>query len=81
VRPVLQRALGRGVSIVTAGEAIADEVEAELEGAGLAASHRSRGSYRFLATGDPQEFRRAGTRFLALPIEAVEHVQVAEVVA
>ena len=29
VRPVLQRALGRGVSIVTSGEAIADEVRRE----------------------------------------------------
>jgi glutamate racemase len=76
VRPVLQRALGRGVSIVSSGEAIASEVDARLRGAGLANDDERRGSYRFLATGDPEEFRRLGTRFLQLPIEAVERVEV-----
>ena len=72
VRPVLQRALGRGVSIVTSGEAIASEVEARLREAGIAQDHGRRGRYRFLATGDPEEFRRLGTRFLQLPIGRVE---------
>src|SRR5215207_7448658 len=76
VRPVLQRALGRGVAIVSAGEAIAAEVEARLNGAGMAADEERRGSYRFIATGDPEEFRRLGTRFLQLPIGNVEHVDV-----
>jgi glutamate racemase len=77
VRPVLQRALGRGVSIVSSGEAIAGEVHARLDGAGVARDVARRGSYRFLASGDPEEFRRLGTRFLQLPIAAVEHVEVA----
>jgi glutamate racemase len=77
VRPVLQRALGRGVSIVSSGEAIASAVDAKLRDAGVAQSEERRGSYRFLATGDPEEFRRLGTRFLQLPIAAVEHVEVA----
>ena len=34
---------------------------------------KRRGSYRFLATGDVEEFRRLGTRFLQLPIGAVDH--------
>ena len=72
VRPVLQRALGRGVSIVSSGEAIASEVEARLRDAGVANDEERRGGYRFLATGDPEEFRRLGTRFLQLPIDAVE---------
>jgi len=76
VRPVLQRALGRGVAIVSSGEAIAAEVEARLNGAGMAADEERRGSYRFIATGDPEEFRRLGTRFLQLPIGNVEHVDV-----
>jgi glutamate racemase len=76
VRPVLQRALGRGVSVVSSGEAIASEVDARLRDVGLANDDERRGSYRFLATGDPEEFRRLGTRFLQLPIEAVEHVEV-----
>jgi len=77
VRPVLQRELGRRVAIVSSGEAIADEVETRLREAGIGNREDRRGDYRFLATGDPEQFRRAGTRFLALPIGAVEHVQVA----
>jgi glutamate racemase len=76
-RPVLQRELGRGVTIVTSGEAIAHEVEARLRAAGLENDEARRGDYRFLATGDPEHFRRAGTRFLQLPIGNVEHVEVA----
>jgi glutamate racemase len=77
VRPVLQRALGRGVEIVTSGEAIAAEVERELRAAGIAAPEHRRGSYSFLATGDADEFRRLGTRFLQLPIARVEQVPAA----
>jgi glutamate racemase len=76
VRPVLQRELGRDVAIVSSGEAIAAEVEADLRAADLENDFERRGSYRFLASGDPAEFRRLGTRFLQLPIERVEHVQV-----
>ena len=77
VRPVLQRALGRGVAIVSSGQAIADEVEGRLRETGLAHHEGRRGEYRFLATGEPEEFRRLGTRFLQLPVERVEHVEVA----
>jgi glutamate racemase len=77
VRPVLQRELGRGVSIVSSGEAIAAAVEGELRAAGRENDERRRGDYRFLASGDPDEFRRLGTRFLQLPIEQVRHVEVA----
>jgi glutamate racemase len=77
VRPVLQRELGRGVTIVSSGETIAHEVEARLRAAGLENDEARRGDYRFLATGDPEHFRRVGTRFLQLPIGNVEHVEVA----
>src|SRR5829696_7651930 len=75
VRPVLQRALGRGVTIVSSGEAIADEIETKLREAELAGDERRRGSYSFIATGDAEEFRRLGTRFLQLPIARVETVE------
>jgi len=76
VRPVLQRELGRGVTIVSSGEAIAHDVETRLREAGLENDEARRGQYAFLATGDPEEFRRVGTRFLQLPIGNVEHVDV-----
>jgi len=77
VRPVLQRELGRRVTIVSSGEAIAAEVETKLRENGIENDEQRRGEYRFLATGDPEQFRRAGTRFLQLPIGQVEHVEVA----
>jgi glutamate racemase len=76
VRPVLQRELGRGVTIVSSGEAIAHEVESKLREADVENEESRRGNYSFLATGDPEQFRKAGTRFLQLPIGAVEHVDV-----
>ena len=81
VRPLLQRTLGRGVAIVTSGEAIAGEVERELAERGLAAPTQRRGAYSFLASGDPEQFRRHGTRFLQLPIARVAHVRVARAAA
>lgn len=77
VRPLLQRTLGREVRIVGSGEPIAAEVAGELEAAGVAAPAERRGTYRFLASGDPEEFRRLGTRFLQLPITTVQRVPVA----
>ena len=62
---------------MTSGEAIVEQVERELEKAGSAAPDDRRGEYRFLATGDVDEFRRLGTRFLQLPIATVGHVDVA----
>lgn len=76
VRPVLQRELGRGVAIVSSGEAIAAEVSDHLRAADLERPEGRRGDYRFLASGEPEEFRRLGTRFLQLPIGAVGHVEV-----
>jgi len=76
VRPVIQRCLGRGVEIVTSGQAIVEEIERELEAAGTTAPAGHSGEYRFLATGDVDEFRRLGTRFLQLPIASVGQVDV-----
>jgi glutamate racemase len=76
VRPVLQRSLGRGVKIVTSGQAIADSVEAELRRVGLDNDADRRGDYRFLCSGDPEKFRRLGTRFLQLPLGEVRQVSV-----
>ena len=76
VRPILQRELGRGVTIVSSGEAIAGEVEAQLRRTATENDEGRRGRYRFLASGDPAQFRRLGIRFLQLPIGEVENVTV-----
>ena len=77
VRPMLQRELGRGVEIVSSGAAIAEEVHAQLAARGLDRPDGRRGSYRFLCSGDPEAFRRLGTRFLQLSLGEVCHVDVA----
>lgn len=76
IRSLLQRALGRGVAIVTSGAALARQVEHALGSRELGARRSTEGSYRFLCTGDAEAFRRDGTRFLQMPIDAVEHVPV-----
>ncbi len=43
---------------------------------GLGNPRVGEGDYRFLTSGDPAALRESGTRFLQLPIGAVEHVAV-----
>ena len=74
VRPMLQRFLGRGVTIVSSGAALARQVEHALSSRGLANPREEEGDYRFLCTGDPVAFRAQGTRFLQLPIGTVDRV-------
>ncbi len=76
LRPMLQRMLGRDVSIVTAGAAISRRVESALAARDLGARTDREGEYRFLCTGDPDAFRAQGTQFLQLPLGPVEHVDV-----
>ena len=75
VRPMLQRSLGRGVTIVTSGEAAARQVEHALASRDLDSPRETEGDYRFLCTGDADAFRHAGTRFLQMPLGGVEHVR------
>jgi glutamate racemase len=76
VRPILQRALGREVTIVSSGQAIADAVHEELVAEGIENDPERRGRYSFLATGDPEAFRTVGTRFLQMPLGPVRQVEV-----
>ncbi len=76
IRPMLQRELGREVSVVAAAEELAREVADTLRRKGWENEGARRGAYAFLATGDPAEFAAVGTRFLQLPLGAVEAVDV-----
>src|SRR6476661_933767 len=78
VRAVLQRALGRGVTIVSSGQAIAGEVERQLTERDIENSTDRRGSYRFACTGDEAEFRALAARSLPLPVERVERTEISE---
>lgn len=79
VAPMLQRMLGRDVSLVTAGHAIAAAVQRTLEQDGLVGGNGDgrEGDYRFLCTGEVESFTELGTRFLQLPLAGrVEQVTV-----
>ncbi len=78
IRPMIQRMLGRDVTLITPGAAIARRVECALAARDLDSPAQDEGHYRFLCTGDVDEFRALGTRFLQLPLGPVEHVDVHE---
>jgi glutamate racemase len=73
--PILQRSLGRAVTLVSAGAGVARSVERALAGRELTNPGPDEGSYRFATTGDPATFRTLGTRFLQMPLGEVAHVE------
>ena len=77
IRPILQRVFGRDVTLVFSAEETAREVAETLARKRIENDPAREGSYRFLTTGDPDAFRKLGRRFLQLPIEEVEHVELA----
>jgi glutamate racemase len=77
VRPMLQRRLGRGVRLVSSGEAIAETVHTALLEDDLARDDEARrGDYSFMCSGEPSEFRAIAGRFLQMPLGEVRHVDV-----
>jgi glutamate racemase len=75
VAPMLQRMLGRGVTLVTSGAGVARSVERALASRGLLNPRRGEGSYRFRCTGEVSAFQALGTRFLQMPLGEVLHVE------
>jgi len=75
VRALLQRLLGPRVTLVTSGAAIARRVEHALALRDLANPRTGEGQYSFLCTGDVDAFADVGTRFLQLPMGAVDRVE------
>ena len=79
--PILQRMLGRGVTLVSAGTGVARSVERALAAAGLLNPQPGEGTYRFRCTGDVESFRALGTRFLQMPLGEVRQVRLGARVA
>ena len=78
IRPIFQRIFGRGVTLVFSAEETAREVAETLARKGIENGGPREGTYRFLTTGDTELFRTMGARFLQLPIDQVQHVDVAD---
>jgi glutamate racemase len=79
--PMLQRRLGRDVSLISSGAAMARRVEHALAVRGIGSPNTGEGDYRFLCTGDVEAFRALGARFLQMPLGEVVHVDLAAEVA
>jgi glutamate racemase len=75
IAPMLQRMLGRGVTLVSSGPGVARSVERALAARGLLNPRRGEGSYQFRCTGDVASFHALGTRFLQMPLGEVVHVE------
>ncbi len=73
--PILQRTLGRGVTLVSAGAGVARSVERALAARELLNGRDGEGDYRFRCTGDVESFLALGTRFLQMPLGEVRHVE------
>lgn len=72
--PILQRTVGRGVALVSAGVGVARSVERALASRGLLNPRSGEGTYRFRCTGEVESFRALGTRFLQMPLGEVVQV-------
>jgi len=80
IAPMLQRIVGRGVTLVTSGAGVARSVERALAARELLNPRSQEGEYRFQCTGDVELFQALGTRFLQMPLGEVAHVELAAAV-
>lgn len=74
ITPMLRRLLGPNVALINSAEETAREVGEIIARKGIGNVPGREGKYRFLTSGDPEEFRLVGARFLQLPIREVERL-------
>ena len=75
IAPMLQRILGRGVTLVTSGAGVARSVERALTIRDLLNPRLREGDYSFQCTADVESFKAVGSRFLQLPFGEVEQIE------
>jgi glutamate racemase len=74
IAPMLQRHLGRDVTLVNPAAEIAREVTEILVRQAIENVPDREGSYRFYCTGDAESFRAVGARFLQMPLDDVAQI-------
>lgn len=75
VAPMLRRSLGPDVELISSAGAAVSAVRAALTDCSIASTGKGEGDYEFLCTGDVESFRELGSRFLQMPLEQIEHVE------
>jgi glutamate racemase len=74
ITPMLRRLLGPHVALINSAEETAREVGEILVRRQIGNDEQREGDYRFFATGNSEEFREVGARFLQLPIREVTQI-------
>lgn len=74
ISPMLRRLLGPQVQLINSAEETSREVAEILSRKGIGNESEREGEYHFYASGDPDEFRVVGARFLQLPIREVKRL-------
>ena len=72
LKPVIGEIVGRSVRLIDSAEETALDARRMLDANDLAAPPDGEGTYRFIASDDPQQFLTLGRRFLGSAIERVE---------
>lgn len=72
LKPVIGEIVGRSVRLIDSAEETALDARRMLDSNDLAAPPDGEGTYRFIASDDPQQFLTLGRRFLGSAIERVE---------
>jgi glutamate racemase len=82
IKPVLRRLAPAHIAIVDSAESTADQVarQLQLDGETLPgkSNRRVEPHLKFFATDSAEKFKKMGSRFLGLPVEDVEHVDLKE---
>jgi glutamate racemase len=74
ITPMLRRLFGPQVTLINSAEETAREVGEIMVRKGIGNNEGREGDYRFFASGDTEEFREVGARFLQLPIREVSSI-------
>jgi glutamate racemase len=77
IKPLLRRVAPEHIAIVDSAESTAQDVAREL-GHKVKSMPRGVPRLKFFATDSAEKFRKMGSRFLGLPVENVEHVDLKE---
>lgn len=78
LKPVIQRAAGRNVTLVDSAKETAKEVKLLLEENGLAKTAKAKPEYRFFVSDEPALFKKIGEKFLGRPIERIEKAEMGQ---
>jgi glutamate racemase len=76
LKPVLQRVMGNGVTLIDSAQEVSQEVEQVLNNSKLARTQKRSPRYQFIVSDEPQHFKKAARQFLGFDISQVKRYPV-----